>query len=410
MQKKKTDKTADKTAEKKLDKKAKLQAICHRYRNRIMFDAAQRNAVMKGLKNIDPDIENEDLVKLSYDVVLLPTDKEVTVKDQEIKVADLQFMLAESIENLCSGTDSRQEYYSWFGECDNIITRMNDGYVSDADLEIRNTWISDSYVREAEIMTCLALYQSSSYPLARERHNLLYNKLVKLRQLRSAIQNATIAVSDEQEEKEQKMKQLRQRAMASTAAITLIAQNDIMWNLSKEELIGLGMYHGNDFDLFPEYEYFYPSLTPHKKVNALPPKSQVFDDVPALSPAENISLPEHTEAIALPETTSGLSALPAHENFALNSASSGLLALPPHEQYDFASDLRYNFMQCMNKQFFEKQSYAEELLLTQSCESRSDVESRISTLRGRCKNCTFNHPKFFEAAKYRAFCLKDNRM
>ena len=63
--------------------------------------------------------------------------------------------------------------------------------VSEDDLAERNEWIEDSYSREAEILTCLGLFQNCAFPEAKKHYTNLYNKLVKLRQIRSSIKEST---------------------------------------------------------------------------------------------------------------------------------------------------------------------------------------------------------------------------
>ncbi len=392
----------------------RLQKIRQEYRQRLETEAAQRNAVLSGLKEIYPQLDNQDLIKLSYAVVLMPTEKQIIVEKKKVKVADLQFMTAESIENISSGTNSRQEYFSWFEDCAEIMTKMNDGYVSDTDLELRNDWIDNSYVREAEIMACLALYKSSSYYLAEERYNLLYNKLVKLRQIRSAIIESTKSASDE-EKSERIKRHINEKVQKYLAAMALFAKNSPMWNLSKNELKKLGMYHGDDYDLAQEYAYFYSLYEHHDDVskhcangrelghkvyaeNALPVRtaeqgSVAFSDT---NLQKNI-LPQHQ-----------YSALPAHKNVEF-SEKKEILALPAHNQYDFDADLKYNFMQCLNRRYFEMQSYAEEMRLASRPENKEQVKERIWLLRERYKKGCTSKKEVFNTLKYREL-LKNSNM
>ena len=214
---------------------------------------------------------NQELIDLSYNVVLKDEDDHLKVENQDIKVEDLQFMLAESIERLCSGTTPTQEYFSWFEDCADIMSHMNDGYISNADLDERNGWVSYSYTRETEIMTCLALYKSSSYPLAEKKYDFLYNKLVKLRQIRTSIIESTVGTSDEKDRKNKETeKKDDNEYLKYMSSMSNIAKNTITWNLPVSELQDLRIYHGDDYDLAGEYEYFYGQLEPHPETLALP--------------------------------------------------------------------------------------------------------------------------------------------
>lgn len=377
---------------------AKLQQIRHQYRIGVVRDDAQRGAIVAGLKDLYPQLENDALVKLSYAVVLLPKDKNIKVNEQKVKIADLQFMTAESIENISSGTNSRQEYFSWFEDCAEIMTKMNDGYISDLDLEQRNAWIDHSYVREAEIMVCLALYKNSSYYLAEERYTMLYNKLVKLRQIRSAIIEATRPVSDEKKEKELK-NSYRAKVDKYLRNMSLFAKNSIMWNLSKNELIKLGIYHGDDFDLAQEYAYFYSLYEPQKNIKELPAHTVRTASLAELSPVEELAvLPAHENNV-----------LPVHKNAALPEKSEEIFALPPHEQYDFYADLKFNFMQSLNRQYLSGQSNAEEMRLAFRHESRKQVEEKILALREEKQENNGGGRKIFNAQRYREL-LKNSNM
>ena len=99
---------------------------------------------------------------------------------------DLQSMIAQSIENINSETSSSQEYFRWLDETTDILKNMNDGFVTDDDLAKRNEFLDFSHQREAELLVCLGLYQSSKNPEAQEKAKMIRYKLIKLREMRSA--------------------------------------------------------------------------------------------------------------------------------------------------------------------------------------------------------------------------------
>lgn len=177
----------------------------------------------------------------------------------DVKTEDLAYIVATSIETLNSETNSSQEYFSWFEDCTSILKNMNDGYISDSDLQERQEWLDYSYVREAEMMTCLALYQSSRYPGAKEKYDQIYNKLVKIRQIRHAIKDATASKSDETKERIDKSVKMfeHQRARVYVAAFREFLKQDEKWNMPKKTLRRLNMYRGDDYDLEGEYDFFY---------------------------------------------------------------------------------------------------------------------------------------------------------
>lgn len=222
--------------------------------------ASPKVIVAQAVKREYPTLPYDEVQKATRELVLAPRKATVKVGKEEIPVEDLQFKIAESIEIINSETTSSQEYFSWFEDCAEIMRNMNDGYISDSDLNDRNEWISYSYTREAEIMTCLALYQNSTFPEAKKKYDDLYNKLVKLRQIRNAIKEGTASHSDETRD--------RTRAIVNgaldlrKAAVYLAAMREFQkhgerWNMPRNTLRKLRMYRGDDDDLYGEYDWFY---------------------------------------------------------------------------------------------------------------------------------------------------------
>ena len=142
------------------------------------------------------------------EVVLAPQNRKIEVgENQKISAEDLRTTLAhtlefptqqiqnidrvveqaDSIENLNSGTNSVEEFFSWLNQTLTILKHLNDGFVSESDASERQNFLSMADRRENELMLCLGLYESSSAALAHERAKFIRYKLQKLREMRTSI-------------------------------------------------------------------------------------------------------------------------------------------------------------------------------------------------------------------------------
>lgn len=241
-------------------KLARLRLIQSSQQNLPHIESNPRTVISQVLKQEYPDLSTDEAAEVAKEVILAPNFSTIKVGQKEVVVEDLQFQIAESIELLNSETNSVQEYFSWFEDCTRIINHMNDGYVSDADLKERNDWMDNSYIREAELMTCLALYQSSSYREAPQKYNQIYNKLVKLRQLRNAIKECTGNASDETRERIEENISIVINPKDAAQYLMMFERfqhHNQYWNMTRSELRRLHMFHGYDEDLDGEYPYFY---------------------------------------------------------------------------------------------------------------------------------------------------------
>ena len=240
--------------------------------------ANPRTIISQAVKREYPDLDQDEVQKTTRELVLAPNNSRIKVGEQEVPVEDLQFKIAESIELLNSQTNSTQEYFSWFEDCARIVHNMNDGYISDSDLTDRNSWIDSSYIREAELMTCLGLYKNSAFPEAKERYNQIYNKLVKLRQLRNAIKECTGNASDETRERTEKIVYMvdPRTAVQYLMVIQQFQQHNQYWNMSEDQLRRLHMYRGYDDELDGEYGYFYGRYEPEQEPGTTPPKREGY--------------------------------------------------------------------------------------------------------------------------------------
>lgn len=223
----------------------------------------------------------EESDMLARQMALAPRDTKLKVGNQEIKVEemqhqiamdvgeDLQFQLADSIEQINSESTSSQEYFRWLGDTENIIRHMNDGYVSDDDLKERNDFLEMSYQRETELMVCLALYQNSVFPNAKEKYNEMYFKLGKLRQMRSMIKQSTKDKADREVAKIE-----YEKALEYFNAVKELKKHDLEWQLPDDVQRNMGrkayengnnhgyddnaygIDHSHDKDLQPNFSYY----------------------------------------------------------------------------------------------------------------------------------------------------------
>lgn len=248
----------DEAGKKLREQQERLERLRYVQFNRQDKLDSSKNIIMRAVQQEYPDIDRQQAEKVTRELVLAPKKASIKIGNKEVPVADLQFQIALTIESLGSETSSEEEYFSWFSESSEIIQHMNDGFVSEDDLAERNDWLEDSYSREAEIMTCLGLFQNCAFPEAKKHYTNLYNKLVKLRQIRSSIKESTANRADKPQEIDHKKKENDyKKAVVYVAAMREFMKRKPRWNMPKRTLQKLSMYHGEDDDLDDDYEEFY---------------------------------------------------------------------------------------------------------------------------------------------------------
>ena len=217
---------------------------------------------------------------LARQIALAPKDIKLKVGNQDLRVdemqhqiamdvgEDLQFMLADSYEQINSESTSSREYYRWIDETEDIIKHMNDGFVSQDDLRERNDFLDMSYQREMELMVCISLYQNSVFKEAKEKCNELSYKLMKLRQMRSMIQQTTKDKADRKVEKEE-----YEKALEYYHVLKQMKKQDLYWmpqevlqNLGRNAYEaginhgyddnGYGVYHATDKDMQSNFVWY----------------------------------------------------------------------------------------------------------------------------------------------------------
>lgn len=175
----------------------------------------QTEIVRNALKQTYKKLDDKALEQTTRETLLAPRDRVIDVGGKQMTASDLRHQLAQKIENIGSGgenvaeahdfqmmvahsietinseTSSSQEYFRWLDDASEIIKNMNDGFVSEADLDERNAFIDMSHQRETELLVCLSLYSNSNNPQAAQKAEQIRYKLKKLREMRSAIENST---------------------------------------------------------------------------------------------------------------------------------------------------------------------------------------------------------------------------
>lgn len=169
---------------------------------------------------------------------------------------DFLFGIAESLESIRCETTSKNEYFSWIDGAQRIISHMTDGCITMEDLKEKHHFLDISWQREAEILTCLSLYERSDNPLAKERKEELLIKLRRLRQLRSAIiTNTKDKLDDEpltQEEKEQRRRVILTLEEMKEADENADYQNAIL----RRHLELLRLSHEEDIEFYENYSFY----------------------------------------------------------------------------------------------------------------------------------------------------------
>ncbi len=239
-------------------RKERLERLRHMQLQRQDKLDTPKNIIMRAVQREYKDIDHMEAEKITRELVLAPKKSTIKIGNKEVPVSDLSMDIALSIEALGSETSSEQEYFSWFSESSDIIQHMNDGFISEDDLKERNDWLESSFSREAEIMTCLGLLQGCPFPEAKKHYNQLYNKLVKLRQIRSSIKESTANKVDNPQAVDMKQKEnAYKKAVVYVAATREFLKRSSRWNMKKDTLKKLHVYHGDDDDLADDYDDFY---------------------------------------------------------------------------------------------------------------------------------------------------------
>lgn len=208
---------------------------------------APKDIIAEGVR-MSTSIKDEKTVDTLADKAMRA---EAYVKENNYDV--FLFGIAEALENVRCETSSMHEYFTWIDDAKKIMDHMTDGNVSEKDWSERQFFIEDSWQREAEILTCLGLYEKSNNPLAKEKKQILMLKLQRLRQIRSALMNFANG-------KKSNVKAERYQAAVCAKTLNGLKNIDDDDDDDNEEILQnlqlMGIDHFGDFEFYDGYSFY----------------------------------------------------------------------------------------------------------------------------------------------------------
>ncbi len=253
----------------------------------IMFNSPQENNAVSYvrkknselikhiLKQTYHDLTEAQLRKTTLQAIFAPANRKIALAGREVTASDLRYELARniehldpslnqneindtilaeamSIENINSSTNSVEEYFSWLNQTTEILKKMNDGFVSEDDLELRNDFLEITDQREAELMLCVGMLEGSKHPNAEENTRRIRYKLQKLREMRSAIEFATRNQSDVEISRAE-----YERAIPYYKMFKALQKLPFGYDINRAQKENLGLNHDDDDDLSEDYNHYY---------------------------------------------------------------------------------------------------------------------------------------------------------
>lgn len=212
-----------------------------------------------------PRMSQEDSRRIITEMIVKPADMKIKVEGDDIRIDSLNLYVANSIESINSGSSdygasSKSEYFGWIEEGQKIINDMNTNGVTPQELEIKHKFLSDFEQREVDLMTCLALYRRCNLadPEVKKKYDELEQKLVKLREIRSAVQVATPDKADREVSNPVENARRKALALVYTGVLTELATEAKggMSRLTEGQKRDLNIY----FEPYVNVQYVYASI------------------------------------------------------------------------------------------------------------------------------------------------------
>jgi hypothetical protein len=146
------------------------------------------------------------------------TQTKVSIGDKQMDTFDLDFMIAESLQQLYASEDPRAEYHDWIERQQKIEVDINTNGTTEEEVAERNAFIGFLDDRETEIKRIIFLYAGAAFnnhsrqqTEAREKLKFLTFKLSELRRLRERTVNTKDHADTKTYEEEQQSLEQQQR-------------------------------------------------------------------------------------------------------------------------------------------------------------------------------------------------------
>lgn len=151
----------------------------------------------------------------------------VKVGNQTIDAFDLDYIIAESLQQLYASEDPLAEYHGWITRQNQIEVNINSDGTTEDEIVERNVFIEFLNDRETEIKRVMTLYAGAAFNsnsrhqiAAQEKLKFLVFKLSELRRLRERTEN-TKSRADNQEQLDNIEQQKQKEALATTGALVM---------------------------------------------------------------------------------------------------------------------------------------------------------------------------------------------
>lgn len=239
---------------------------------KIMRENA-KDVVSKVLARDYAYIKGDEREKVAAQVMSAPRDSVVNIGGENVSVdkfqnelgnSILEFELAESIERINCGTTTEEEYFDWIDESRTVIAKCNDGECTQDDFNEKEAFVGVFHQREIELMTCIALFENNRCEGAPAKCAFLKQKLLKLREIRSAVRASTPNEPDKKITREEYERAVEYRKILREMKEAEVLKKQKSWTSDMEKnltnaKIHMGIYHGNDADLINN-GFFYSAM------------------------------------------------------------------------------------------------------------------------------------------------------
>lgn len=229
---------------------------------KIMRENA-KDVISKVLARDYAYVKSEERDKVAAQVMSAPRDSKINIGGEDVSIdkfqnelgnSILEFELAESIERINCGTTTEEEYFDWIDEQRTIIAKCNDGECTQDDFNEKEAFIGVFHQREIELLTCIALFENNRCEGAPAKCAYLKQKLLKLREIRSAVKASTPNEPDKKITREEYEKAVEYRKLLREMKEAEISKSQNTWTSEMEKnlthsKVHMGVYHGGDADL-----------------------------------------------------------------------------------------------------------------------------------------------------------------